>query len=339
MDVPPHADATPASSLDAPVDADDFVPVLVPKRGRQLPPSPAGSILYVCSETEDFRRVARHAHDVEGALTLEVGASYGVCSLILARRARRVVGVDSAEEPLTAARQRCSALPHCAFHRIDSRDEEALRTLLLQCKADAPRRCLFLDIGGDSLLRHCAPLLTFCMRHLEPSMCCVKSRALYNFFARRASATPSVTGGATDSASCLRWGDLQASEWEVAAGAADIVSTCDNRRVRLQAAGAKQFKHPLDYPQKLVPGSDVLRICRFHNFVGSGCIRAGCKFDHAHCYVCGWRGHRAIDGCPVDTDNVSSPHDENTNPGSGSSTGSERSPEAVCHAAALGPVQ
>jgi SAM-dependent methyltransferase len=282
----------------------DFSVVVVPKRAHQLPrpPPPPARSLFVCSETADFRLAARTAPQINGALAVEIGASYGRATQLLAKRAARVIGVDNASEPLAAATALCGADPvlcECEFHQIDSSHNlPALLGLLQRCKAaHAGTRCLYFDIGGDGLIRHSAPLLAVCLEHLEPDVCYVKSRALWKFFAaaRRTDATDACDAAGTHA----MWSELPPSAWDEAKPCAS-----DNARYRRAAAAAAAltatgFRYALDYEPKPLPADTSISICRFHNFYACGCTRTRCEYDHEHCYMCGQPGHRALDlACP-----------------------------------------
>mmetsp|Transcript_39573 Transcript_39573/g.77347 ORF Transcript_39573/g.77347 Transcript_39573/m.77347 type:complete len:308 (-) Transcript_39573:31-954(-) len=272
------------------MDAADFTALVVPKRGQRLPPLPSSELpaLYICSETEDFRLVAKRAPLLDGSIVVEVGASYGVCSRVLARRAARVVGIDSAAIPLCAARELCSTMPHCEFHLISARDRPSLIGLLRRCRGGSVRRCLFIDIGGDGLLRHVAPLVALCMAHLGPNLCCVKSRSLWNFFSAK---QLQVAEG-----NFPRWSELKPAVWQTGDGCeAERPSAFDNKRYRRAAvpAAAVGFRYALDYEPRRSAHSGAL-ICRFHNFYSAGCTRAHCEYDHV-CFFCDSGGHRAMD--------------------------------------------
>ena len=248
-------------------------PRTLPSILASAPPRP----LYVCSETSDYRLLARHLPQITPAsLTVEIGCSYGVASLILARRGGTVVGVDVAEEPLFRARERCAAFggEASSFHAVDVlRDSAGLLPLLPPTPSGGA--VLFVDIGGEGLLHlvHSfleSPFVT----SLDPLAIVVKNRALWK------SAVAAERAGAVSGE----------------------VTVHDNRRYRRTAeaaeagGGAASLGYALDQTPRLAPGSETLFICRFQNFYEKGCTRKTCEYDHEHCYLCGKKGHRAVDG-------------------------------------------
>jgi len=252
--------------------------VVVAKRGP-IVAEPDGALL-ICSETSDYRRVAQSLTRREGEGAVEIGCSYGVCSKILARRGWRVTCIDVAKEPLAHARERCG--DGVELHLLDfCRDPSGFWSLLSRCRERAPSSVLFVDIGGEGLLKRVEELLSSAaVAHLAPRVIVIKNRALWK---------AASTAAGADAASVSE------------AGSYDTCGEFDNcryRRVaeaRAAAKAAGDLGYAFDHEPRLAPGSTSVHICRFHNFYAAGCTRSVCEYDHMHCYLCGQLGHRAID--------------------------------------------
>jgi len=216
------------------------------------------------------------------AVAVEIGCSYGACSKILAKRSSSLIGIDIAAEPIAAARAACDLLSkNCKFYQMDVfRDPSALESVLLStCAAGADSAApaeggpsaLFIDIGGEGLLKRCQELIDSpAITALAPSYICVKNRALCK--SAVAAGTPPESNDS-------------------------VGRSYDNARYRNVTKSSKSYA--LDFEPKLVPGSLDVFICRFHNFYEAGCTRAVCTYDHELCYFCCQPGHKAIDGVCV----------------------------------------
>jgi len=256
-----------------------YTTVVVPKGGHIEAPDGL-PILYLCAETNDYRRVARTAP--APAVAVEIGCSYGACSKILAKRSSSLIGIDIAAEPIAAARAACDLLSNnCKFYQMDVfRDPSALESVLLStCAAGADSAApaeggpsaLFIDIGGEGLLKRCQELIDSpAITALAPSYICVKNRALCK--SAVAAGTPPESNDS-------------------------VGRSYDNARYRNVTKSSKSYA--LDFEPKLVPGSLDVFMCRFHNFYEAGCTRAVCTYDHELCYFCCQPGHKAIDGVCV----------------------------------------
>jgi len=233
---------------------------------------------------------------------VEIGCAHGVCTAILAKRAKHVVAIDLSVQALRIAEERCTQkADNITFVHANQglKYRRALRSLLPSGEAAASNldwdtACLFVDIGGEGLLHHCEELLRFCLQDLRPRMICIKSRALWN-----SSSVADNVGHASDTSNVGR----------AAAGPApppSQVSTFDNCRYReserVRNALPTKPAYALDYRPKRSPVANaavgdphVVFVCRFHNFYPRGCTRANCVFCHEVCFGCLRRGHRAVE--------------------------------------------
>ena len=293
-----------------------FRQVVLPKRSTVLPDVPPDErIVYICSETSDFRLVARQAPAVAGSMAVEIGCSYGAGSQLLAKRARHLVGIDVAAEPLHHALSKCGS--NTEFHQLDNtRQPEVLRSLLLRCRdqtgttcqqswgaavqrcmkgSASERRCLFIDIGGEGLMRQCEELTQFAVKLLEPNMVCIKSRALWKA-ACATSAGQARLFGHGDRCDVSPYN--VPARGVVAFDSARYRQMAKARDIMVDGAAPKEgtgFGKALSYEPRLVRGSSDVFICRYQNFCKQGCLTAGCGCDHRHCYICDQPGHRALD--------------------------------------------
>lgn len=238
----------------------------------------------VCAETSDFRVLAATQLRADD-MVVEIGASYGRATAILAKHCRRVVGIDTSVETVRAARAQYPRLEFAQFDVIEQTH------LLAELTATDACTVSFVDLGGNRELGALQRVLPIVRRVLKPRLVCIKSRELYAALEAHARAHGGLTSGGVVPAprewwaACAADGALQLP--------AKAAKRYHNQGCELQ--GGSQFtRYPLSYVPAACP--DGRKICRFHNY--GVCTRgAGCAYDHEHCHRCLAAGHKAKN-CP-----------------------------------------
>ncbi|NCO37858.1 MAG: hypothetical protein COZ06_04045 [Armatimonadetes bacterium CG_4_10_14_3_um_filter_66_18] len=114
----------------------------------------------------------------EHDLVLDIGCEWGTTTVLLAERAREVVGIDIGEEPLQRARERH---PHLRFECLDAWDMDAV------LKLGRPFTKVYMDISGLSGYNSLLDLISILNMYeacLRPEIIVVKSSALKSFAGR-----------------------------------------------------------------------------------------------------------------------------------------------------------
>jgi len=264
--------------------------VLVPIKCKALDPlllDDKGSRLFVVSETADFRLIAQRAVRRDD-IALEIGASYGVATQMLARRVAKVIALDTSDHALGEARERCAKHDNVMFHQCD-----VLVDFPRVLDLGAGATVVFVDIGGDRLRDDVLWLLRSLQQELRPRFICVKGRAVWRWVETVSRRQEDDVGESSPLP------DLP--EYSICCRLRKR-SAFDNDRLRkdLETVAGKNVKsrHPLSYPHRSVPSCEGRYICRYQNFLEKGCDKGECcERDHEHCYWCGVVGHRALDCC------------------------------------------
>jgi precorrin-6B methylase 2 len=136
----------------------------------QTPFEPCGHVFVVAS-VDRYRRYARELCGPHDAV-LEIGCSSGEATVVMAKRAARVVAVDVSVDAVERTKERFAALAHVSVHRIDARNPAGVAELL------ADPTLVFLDIGGNALLDNVAFLVRQCLRLFAPRALVVRSAEL-----------------------------------------------------------------------------------------------------------------------------------------------------------------
>lgn len=281
----------PSSRESEPV---EYTAILVPKKCFKLEPLMPGidaRAFYVVSETADFRLVAQRAVRSDD-VALELGASYGVTTQVLGRRAVRVVAIETSEKALVEARKRCTGQDNINFCQCD-----VLRDFGQVLEIGQGATAVFVDIGGDRLCEDVLWLLRSIQEAMMPRLLCVKGRAVWRWVEAELDklgpeASPMVTLPIVPERSPLglrarsEFDNCRQKNHQKAIVAAEMANPRSSKRC-----------HPLSYPDRTVPNKEgsPRHICRCHNFLDDGCDQGqDCEFDHDHCYLCGVAGHRAL---------------------------------------------
>lgn len=239
----------------------------------------------VCAETSEFRVLAATQLRADD-MVVEIGASYGRSTVILAKACRRVIGIDTSLEAVSAARKQYPQLEFLQFDVIEQTH------LLAELVAQEKCTVAFVDIGGNRELEALLRLLPIVHRVLQPRLVCIKSRELYRAADVHAVAHGGLSRGAR------------------VPGAREWWATCiANDALQQPAKAAKRYHNQgcereggsrfTQYPLAYVPaiGPDGRKICRFHNY--GVCTRGeSCGYDHRHCHRCLSEGHLAKN-CPL----------------------------------------
>lgn len=216
----------------------------------------------VCGETRPFRFLARQLKFVgvqdKELDVLELGCSTGETTLSLAKRFRKVIGVDISAEVIAMP-----AGPGLDLRLLDVLADLELLNRLIVSEFPPGELCFFIDIGGDRLQDTVLLLLEHVMQHFRPMFIVLKCRKLYRALLL---APPAELD----------------SQWKAHYQQA-VVNTREER-MRL---------HPKRFGLALVPGAVPEKaICRYFNY--KSCAKADeCPHDHAHCHFCKLPGHRA----------------------------------------------
>ncbi|CAM9740742.1 unnamed protein product [Chrysoparadoxa australica] len=229
-------------------------------------PSCQQKMVMVTEDTKTFRLLGT-ALPSKQDFVVELGASTGMCTEILQRKAGRVVAVETSELMLEEARALC---PEVQFECFDCMIELP-RLFDLGRGADG----VWLDIGGDRQVNHLLELIPHLQEEIGPPLIVVKSKRLAPMLLRKGCVRENglVEGVRT-------WWDRN-NEDENAPCAS--IATVQGR----------DLMHPLRYPQVLAPDGTGTEICRFHNYLS--CLKECCRRNHTNCHVCLEEGHRAIE--------------------------------------------
>jgi len=194
---------------------------------------------------------------------MDVGCSTGMTTLIMARRFKKVVGLDIAPLALIEARKTCPN-ENAQFLEIDGLlAKEQVVEIALDNKATG----IWVDIGGNRELDTVVLFLWYLLRHLPHVALICKSETLY-----KAARTSELR--MENECAGVRWFP-------------ELVSECAQRQM-----GKNRLAHPQQYPLKT--REDGLPICRFHNY--DICKKKeDCPYDHTMCHFCLMLGHRARD--------------------------------------------
>ncbi|KXS17809.1 hypothetical protein M427DRAFT_246682 [Gonapodya prolifera JEL478] len=152
-------------------------------------PNPRPPTVLITASTTHYRHLARsHTHPY--SLTLEIGASYGLCTDVLVQHsyydASRVLGVDTSVELVDEARRR---YPGARFERVDVLSEKGWARVVrlveeLAAKGAGaegkppPPLTVFVDVGGSRPMLDVAPLVARVQRNLGPALVVVKCEEL-----------------------------------------------------------------------------------------------------------------------------------------------------------------
>lgn len=149
----------------------------VPRRKAEMMRGRDGKkrALLLCSDTDSFRSLARSQVGTED-IVLEIGCSYGEATVALAKRARSVLAVDIAREPLDRAAAHCAHRTNVRFEPLDVLNQAAqLASMAEEEGVDV----VFVDINGNRASAAIAPLVRIVQERLRPQLTVVKSRELF----------------------------------------------------------------------------------------------------------------------------------------------------------------
>ncbi len=252
-----------------------------------------------------------------------------------------VLGVDTSKEALVAAKMRNAEVEflHCDVLATPNTLTNKLDELLAnktaggktetetETETEKPRELVvYVDIGGNRELEALAALLPWVASlRKPPRLIVVKSQSLYNNVVelnsnskKLAATSPLAVAPVTSSDDGMANTHLL-FDWERILALADEAKEARRAKGRSQRGPKRKlaeseemnaskkaelerpkYPHPLKAPLKLT--ADGIPICRFHNYVASGCFRhldpknmgTTCELDHEHCHYCGHHGHIAM---------------------------------------------
>jgi len=249
-------------------------------------------LVLLTRSTTEYRQ-AITAHSTSTHVALELGCSYGEATILLARRASRVLAVDTSSIAIEAAQLKCQAfLSTVSFENLNVITEpqrllQWIQSLLLnQITTTNTINMICLDIGGNRDLDSVVHVLHWLFEQIINNdnseallfsktriLIIVKSEELIDTFQKYQPQTPLI-------------GKIhQSHEWWT-------------RVLKLQSSkntlAPTYYKHPLQAPQVVDTHGTI--ICRYHNFHPDGCARFrddSCPFNHYTCHTCRKTGHTA----------------------------------------------
>lgn len=137
--------------------------------------APACPETYLVASTKTFRKYAKSLPNNQDTV-LEIGASYGEATQILAQVAKKVFAVEHSREAFTVLSQLQVQTPHICPLWHDARD---IYGLLASCPhADV----LFFDIGGDAPAHVAIYLLQLYLLAYQPRLAVVRNISLAGLF-------------------------------------------------------------------------------------------------------------------------------------------------------------
>ena len=288
---------------------------------------------FVTYDTTAFRTACDFVEEGRDVV-IEIGCSYGKATKLLSANAgaSSVLGVDTSKEALEAAKVRNPDVEflHCDVLATPNTLTNKLVELLAK-KAELDIPCelvVYVDIGGNRELEALAALLPWVASlRKQPRLIVVKSQSLYNNVIELASNSNKLAAtspalavavadaddadDASEAAHEFDWGRIlaladAAKEARRAKGRSQrgpkrkLAESEETNPVKKAELERPKYPHPLKAPLKHAP--DGIPICRFHNYVESGCFRhldpkklgTTCPLDHDHCHYCGSEGHVAM---------------------------------------------
>ena len=222
----------------------------------------------VSGETRPFRFLARHLEFrvvPEESYAIDLGCSTGETTYILAKRFKKVIGLDVSTEIVGKG---LLDHPDLDLRVLDVlSDRNNVVDLIKNEMSDAPV-VFFVDIGGDRLQDTVILFISFLMEKFETPTIVVKSRKLYRYLVK--------TCIDEDKVHCLP------DSWE------KLVDDTKQKELK-----DRKCFHPQRYNLMLAPDTGI-PICRYYNY--STCKKGDeCGQDHTHCHHCLKAGHRGYE--------------------------------------------
>jgi hypothetical protein len=272
----------------------------------------------VCAFTTEFRQLAKQVP--ENCLVLEIGASYGRCTAIIAdalTHPSQVVGIDISKEVIASA---TAEYPHLNFVRADCLRDPVSTLRIWQTLRDRHidknlPLVVFVDIGGNRELESLVALLPWLETKLPTTSIVVKSETLHAAVSelgefdwkllhtrandalqkRKMKVITETKEEATKEIKTkeIKTKEITTKETKTKETTKTTQNTSNPRaRAKVVERPKKKMLHPLKAP--LRTNSQGVAICRFHNYDIHGCckfldvekIGTTCPYDHIHCHIC-----------------------------------------------------